>query len=239
MRDMTAVPADAPVVNVLVYPKMVMQDLIGPLTVLTILRCRTNLIWKDLRPCSTDVGIPVVAAQTFTQATPAPDVLMVPGGILGTIDCMNDPAVMAFLADQGKQARWVTSICTGGLIIAAAGLLKGYDATAHWAVADLLPLMGARHIDQRVVTDRNRMTGAGVTAGIDLGLTLAARLRGEEAARNVQLTMEYAPIPPFNSGTPRDAGSARVATARSRRQWMDGQARIAAQAARERLGLVI
>lgn len=237
MRDMMAIPPDAPKVAMLVYPKMVAQDLIGPMTVLNILRCRIALVWKDRTPVPTDVGIPFAATQTFEECPRDLDVLFVPGGIMGTIDCMNDPAVMAFLADRGARARWVTSVCTGSLVLAAAGLLKGYDATSHWAVADLLPLMGARHVDSRVVIDRNRMTGGGVTAGIDFGLTLAARLRDEEAARGVQLTIEYAPQPPFQNGTPAEAGPARVAAARSRRTWMDAQAKLAAQAAGKRLGV--
>lgn len=237
MRDMMAIPPDAPKVAMLVYPKMVAQDLIGPLTVLNILRCRIALVWKDKTPVSTDVGIPFAATQTFEEYPRDLDVLFVPGGIMGTIDCMNDPAVMAFLADRGARAKWVTSVCTGALALAAAGLLKGYDATAHWAVADLLPLMGARHVDQRVVIDRNRMTGGGVTAGIDFGLTLAAKLRDEEAARTVQLTIEYAPQPPFQNGTPAEAGPARVMAARSRRTWMDAQAKLAAQTAGKRLGV--
>ena len=237
LRDMMAIPADAPKVAMLVYPKMVAQDLIGPMTVLTVLRCRIALVWKDKAPVSTDVGIPFTATQTFEECPRDLDVLFVPGGIMGTIACMNDPAVLAFLADRGARATWVTSVCTGALVLAAAGLLRGYDATSHWAVADLLPLMGARHVDQRVVIDRNRMTGGGVTAGIDFGLTLAAKLRDEEAAKSVQLTIEYAPQPPFHNGTPAEAGPARVAAARARRTWMDAQAKLAAETAGRRLGV--
>jgi putative intracellular protease/amidase len=237
MRRMMEIPPDAPVISMLVYPKMVALDLIGPMTVLNILRCRIELVWRDRTPVATDVGIPFAATRTFADAAPAPDVLFVPGGIMGTIACMNDPEVCGFLADRGARAKWVTSVCTGGLLLGAAGLLKGYDATAHWAVADLLPLMGARRVNGRVVRDRNRMTGGGVTAGIDFGLALAAELRGEEAARRVQLMIEYAPEPPFANGTPVEAGPARVAAARAGRRWMDEQARLAAVAAGRRLGL--
>lgn len=231
------VPANAPTMTMLVHPKMVLLDLVGPMTVFSILRYKTELVWKDLNPVSTDVRIPLTATRTFGDATSDPDILFVPGGILGTVDCMNDPEVMAFLADRGARAKWVTSVCTGGLALAAAGLLKGYDATAHWAVADLLPLMGARHVDRRAVIDRNRMTGGGVTAGIDFGLTLAARLHGEEAARRVQLILEYAPEPPFRNGTPAEAGPERVAKMREGRKQMDRMARMAAEAAGKRLGL--
>lgn len=237
LRAMAAVPPDAPKVAMLVHPKMVALDLIGPMTVFNIMRFDVQLVWKNKAPVSTDIGIPLVATQTFDECPKDLDVLFVPGGIMGTIDCMNDPAVCAFLADRGARATWVTSVCTGGLLLAAAGLLKGYDATAHWAVADLLPLMGARHVDQRVVRDRNRMTGGGVTAGIDFGLTLAAVMKGEEAARRVQLIIEYAPEPPFANGTPNQAGAERVAAMRSGRKWMDEQARLAAIAAGKRLGI--
>ena len=237
MRRMMEIPADAPKVAMLVYPKMVALDLIGPMTVFNIMRWNVQLVWKDKAPVSTDVGIPFAATRTFGETPRDLDVLFVPGGIMGTIDCMNDPEVCAFLADRGARAKWVTSVCTGALALGAAGLLKGYDATAHWAVADLLPLMGARHVDRRVVRDRNRMTGGGVTAGIDFGLTLAAAIKGEEAARRVQLMIEYAPEPPFKNGTPAEAGPERVAKMRQDRTWMDHQARLAAEAAGRRLSV--
>lgn len=167
MREMMTIPPDAPTVTLLVYPNMVALDLVGPLTVFKILRCRTELVWKDRQPVSTDVGLPITPTHTFDEALSKPNVLFVPGGIMGTVDCMNDATVRAFLADRGARAEWVTGVCTGTLILAATGLLKGYDTTSHWAVADLLPLMGARHVDKRVVRDRNRLTGGGVTAGID------------------------------------------------------------------------
>jgi cyclohexyl-isocyanide hydratase len=236
-RSRMAVPPDAPKVAMLIHPKMVALDLIGPMTVFKIMRFDVQLVWKDKTPVSTDLGIPIGATQTFDECPGDLDVLFVPGGILGTVDCMNDPAVCAFLADRGSRAKWVTSVCTGGLALAAAGLLKGYDATAHWAVTDLLPLMGARHVDKRVVRDRNRLTGGGVTAGIDFALTLAAEMRGEEAARQVQLIIEYAPEPPFANGTPQEAGPERLASAREARKGMDARARIAAEAAAKRLGL--
>lgn len=234
---MMAIAPDAPKVAMLVHPKMVALDLIGPMTIFSIMRFNVQLVWKDKTPVSTDVGIHIAPTQTFDECPKDLDVLFVPGGLLGTIDCMGDSDVRAFLADRGSRAKWVTSVCTGGLLLAAAGLLKGYDATAHWAVADLLPLMGARHIDKRVVRDRNRMTGGGVTAGIDFGLALAAEMKGEEAARRVQLIVEYAPEPPFANGTPHEAGTDRVAQMRKGRKGMDAQALAAAQAAGKRLGI--
>lgn len=238
MRDMMAIPADAPKIAMLVYPKMVVLDLVGPMTVFNMLRCNVQLVWKDKAPVATDLRIPMAATHTFDEVPADVDVLFVPGGRMGTVDCMNDPTVMAFLADRGSRAKWVTSVCTGSLALAAAGLLKGYDATSHWQVAGQLPRMGARHVDKRVVIDRNRMTGGGVTAGIDFGLTLAARLKDEEAARRVQLLMEYAPEPPFRNGTPQEAGPKRVAELTGRTPWMDAQVDAAVSAAAKRLGIV-
>ena len=237
MREMMTIPPDAPKVAMLVYPNMVALDLVGPMTVLNILRCNIQLVWKDRRPVATDVGLAVTPTRTFDETERDLDVLFVPGGIVGTVDCMNDPAVLAFLADHGSRAKWVSGVCTGTLVLAAAGLLKGYDATSYWPVADLLPLMGARHVDRRVVRDRNRLTGGGVTAGIDFGLTLAALLKDEEAARRVQLIIEYSPEPPFKNGTPAEAGPERVATVRHGRALHDAEARKAALAAGERLGI--
>ena len=118
---------------------------------------------------------------------------------------MRDDALLDFVADRGARARYVTSVCTGSMILGAAGLLKGYKAASHWMTRDMLPIFGATPIDERVVIDRNRVTGGGITAGLDFGLTLAARLRGEEAAHLEQLILEYDPQPPFRSGSMRTA----------------------------------
>lgn len=236
-RDRMAIAPDAPKIAMLVYPKMVALDLIGPMTVFNILRANVQLVWRDKTPVMTDVRIPFTATQTFDETPGDLDVLFVPGGRMGTVDCMNDPAVMAFLADRGSRAKWVTSVCTGSLALAAAGLLNGYDATSHWQVANMLPLLGARRVDKRVVIDRNRMTGGGVTAGIDFGLTLAARLADEETARRIQLVIEYAPEPPFSNGTPAEAGPVRVAELNKRTPWMDAQVKLAVDAAARRLGI--
>ncbi|MBO9195928.1 DJ-1/PfpI family protein [Rhizobium sp. 16-449-1b] len=231
------IPPDAPKVAMLIHPKMVAIDLIGPMSVFNIMRFNVQLVWKDKTPVTTELGIPIQATHTFEECPSDLDVLFVAGGLMGTIDCMNDPDVLAFLADRGERAKWVTSVCTGGLLIGAAGLLKGYDATANWTVTDLLPLLGARHVDKRVVRDRNRMTGAGATAGLDFALELSAEMKGEEAARRVQLILEYAPAPPFSNGTPKQAGPQRVAEMRKRRTGMDRQARAAAELAGKRLGI--
>lgn len=226
---------DAPKVSILIYPDMIALDLIGPMTVFKIMQWNIQLIWKEKAPLSTDVGIPISANTTFTEAWANPDVFFVPGGLTGSIACMKDSTVLDFVAKQGENAKWVTSVCTGSLILGAAGLLQGYNATSNWAVADLLPLLGARHIDARVVHDRNRITGAGTTAGIDFALELGAELADEESARRAQLIIEYSPTPPFRNGTPAEAGPYRVAKMRSQRVCLDRQARIAAETAGKNL----
>ena len=237
MAHMLSQPSAGPKVKVamLVYPRMILLDMAGPQTMLNVLGADIHLVGETMAPVSTDVGIPVTPTTTFADCPRDLDVLFVPGGLMGTIACMNNPAVLGFLQDRAATARYVTGVCTGVLILAAAGLLRGYNATAHWGVADLLPLMGATHEDARVVHDRNRLTGAGTTAGLDFGLTLAALLRGEKRAEDVQLILEYAPQPPFHAGTPDEISPERLAEARSRRVWMDTKAREAAEAARKRL----
>ena len=230
-------PANAPSVSILIYPGMVMLDLIGPLTVFSILQSKVELVWKDLTPASTDCRIPVTPTHDFTTATKGVDIFLIPGGTAGSVACMNDPVVMDYVRAQGEAAKYVTSVCTGSLVLAAAGLLKGYRATSLWAVADLLPLMGATHVDERVVMDRNRITAGGVTAGIDFGLILAAMLTDEKTAKRVQLTMEYAPQPPFHAGTPQEAGPELVAFTKSRRKGMDAGAEAAARLAGKRLNI--
>lgn len=205
LRMMNTLPPDAPKVAMLIHPEMVSLDLVGPLTVFKVARFDTLLVGKTRDPVQTVEGLPIAPTHTIIDCPADVDVLFVPGGIMGTIAAMNDPAILDFLASRGRTAQWITSVCTGGLLLGAAGLLQGYDATAHWAVADLPPIMGARHVDRRVVTDRNRMTAGGVTAGIDFALRVAARLRGRQAAEFTQLAIEYDPAPPFHSGHPRDA----------------------------------
>ena len=138
------------------------------------------------------------------QKCPALDVVFVPGGP-GQIELMQDITVLKFLRQQGAKARYVTSVCTGALLLGAAGLLKGYQATTHWLFHDQLAQFGATPTKGRVVVDRNRITGGGVTAGIDFALTLAAELRSVEIAKRIQLGLEYDPAPPFNSGSPETA----------------------------------
>jgi cyclohexyl-isocyanide hydratase len=196
------------VVGMLVHPDMILLDLVGPLTVFNILQADVHLIGKSKQPVMTDVGLPVTPTDSFDSAPSAFDVLFVPGGLKGTVDGMKDQATVGFLKDRGAQARFVTSVCTGSLLLGCAGLLKGYEATSHWYVRQFLPLMGATLRKERVVTDRNRITAGGVTAGLDFALTIAAKLADEDMAKRIQLVLEYDPKPPYDAGSPEHAGTA-------------------------------
>ena len=224
-------PRTAPTIGMLVHDDMVLMDLDGPLTVFSLLTAKVLLVSKDFAPVRTNVGIAVQPTASFETCPRDLDVLFVPGGLKGTVDCMADRQMLDFLADRGQRARYVTSVCTGSLVLAAAGLLKGFRATSHWYVRDLLPLMGATLDPARVVEDRNRITGGGVTAGIDFGLTLAARLTDEARAKLVQLVIEYDPQPPFGAGSPEAAGRALADDVRSRRAPLIEAARRLAVAA--------
>lgn len=191
-------------VGMLLYPGMTLLDLAGPQTALG-LHSRTHLFWKTIDPVMTDSGVALVPTATFADTPAALDVLFVPGGF-GTNAAMQDEEIVAFLAGRGRDARYVTSVCSGSLLLGMAGLLDGYRAATHWACYDALEALGVQPGHERVVVDRNRFTGGGVTAGIDFGLTLLAELRGEEAAKVTQLMLEYDPAPPFNTGHPRAAG---------------------------------
>ena len=194
-----------PKIAMLVYPGMVMQDFVGPLTIFNLVHSEIHLVWKKHEPVMTEVGLSVMPSTPFADCPTSLDVLFVPGGLDGSMMMMEDQEVIEFLADRGKTARFVTSDCTGALVLGAAGLLRGYKATGHWYIRDLLSLLGATPVNARVVHDRNRITGGGVTAGIDFGLTLASLLKSREEAEWIQLVIEYAPAPPFNAGLPETA----------------------------------
>jgi cyclohexyl-isocyanide hydratase len=149
---------------------------------------------------------------------------------------MQHEATLDWIREVGSRAQWVTSVCTGSLLLGAAGLLRGYRATSHWAWREHLVAFGAEPVAERVVFDRNRVTGGGVTAGIDFALALTAAIRGEEHARMVQLSLEYDPAPPFDSGSPEGAGPEMVAalTARMNKLVPDREAQIRAAAERLR-----
>lgn len=198
-------------IGLVVYPGMFVQDLVGPLTVFeALLNREIHLLWKDLTPVDnaqpgTPTLLPVTPTTTFDACPETLDVLFVPGGVPGTLAMMEDPAMLDFLRRMAPKSRYVTSVCTGSFILAAAGLLEGYRAASYWAVADLLTELGAIPSDERVCVDRNRITGGGVTAGIDFGLKIAADLTSPLYAQAIQLYLEYAPAPPYDAGRPETA----------------------------------
>ncbi|HLI87126.1 MAG TPA: DJ-1/PfpI family protein [Ktedonobacteraceae bacterium] len=194
-------------VGMLLFPDMTILDLTGPYDVFTRMPgARVHLVAASVDPIRTEKGLTITADTTFNAAPPF-DLLFVPGGP-GQQEVMEDEPTLAFLREQGQSARLVTSVCTGSLILGAAGLLQGYHATTHWRYLDLLSLLGAHPVAERVVVDRRRITGAGVSAGIDLALVIASALYGEHVAQTIQLGIEYDPQPPFHSGSPRSADPA-------------------------------
>jgi cyclohexyl-isocyanide hydratase len=202
-------------VGLLLYPGLTQLDLTGPFEVFHRLPdTQVHLVWKTLEPVRADSKLSILPTTTFDDC-PLLDLLMVPGGP-GQEALMTDAATLDFVRRQGAQARWVTSVCTGALVLGQAGLLDGYAAVTHWAYLELLPLFGATVRTERVVVDRNRITAGGVTAGIDFGLQVAAALHGEAVAKAVTLGLEYDPAPPY-PGHPRSAEPALVAQLKSTR----------------------
>jgi cyclohexyl-isocyanide hydratase len=202
-------------IGMLLFPRLTQLDLTGPYELFhRIPDAKVHLVWKDLQPVRTEAGFGILP-DTRIDECPQLDVVFVPGGF-GQVALANDEEVLGFLRKQAKQAKYVTSVCTGALVLGAAGLLEGYQATTHWAYVDLLAGFGARHVKGRVVRDRNRITAGGVTAGIDFGLTMVSELAGEQVAKAIQLGLEYDPAPPFDSGHPDVADPALVEEIRSR-----------------------
>jgi cyclohexyl-isocyanide hydratase len=196
-------------IGMLVFPKLTQLDLTGPHEVLARLPGATvHLVAKTRDPVVSETGLAMLPTTTFAEVPPI-DLLFVPGGF-GQIAATEDTETRAWVARAGARASWVTSACTGALLLGAAGLLRGYRAATHWAFMDLLPLVGAIPDPQRVVVDRNRITGGGVTAGIDIAFTIAAAVAGRDVAEQLQLQLEYAPAPPFASGHPSVAAPALV-----------------------------
>lgn len=196
-------------VIMLAYPNMTQLDLTGPFEVFArFSELKVDLAWKSLDPVADASGLRISPTATMKDC-PKADILFVPGGP-GQIALMDDAETLNFLRDQAASVRYVTSVCTGSLILAAAGLLTGYRATCHWASLQQLAHFGAEPVAERVVIDRNRVTGAGVTSGIDFALVLGSELFGEEQARLAQLALEYDPQPPFADGSPATADPALV-----------------------------
>lgn len=192
-------------IGLLIFPDITQLDLTGPYEVFIKFPDATvHLIWKTRDPITVAGGMQILPTTTFAEC-PQLDIICVPGGA-GMNPLLNDEESLQFIRSQAPAAKYVTSVCTGSLVLGAAGLLKGKRATTHWMSHEMLAEFGAIPVHERVVRDGNILTGGGVTAGIDFALTLAAEELGPEAAKKIQLGIEYNPAPPFNAGSPESAG---------------------------------
>jgi cyclohexyl-isocyanide hydratase len=227
---------DAPFsIGLLLFPRLTQLDLTGPYEVFSRMPgAKVHLVWKTTDPVRSDAGMAILPTASLADC-PDLDLLCVPGGP-GQIALMDDEEVLGFLRERAAAARFVTSVCTGALVLGAAGLLRGYRAATHWMSMDQLEAFGAVPVAERVVFDRNRITGGGVTAGIDFALAVVARIAGEAVARAIQLQLEYDPAPPFRSGSPATASPETIAAVRSRGEKMMQARREATARAAARLG---
>lgn len=200
---------------IFVFDDMTALDAIGPMDVVALLpNAALKIVGKKpgaIRAGKGARSLGLVADYGFADV-PAADVLIVPGG-MGTRALMHDEAVLDWIRAVDRTTKWTTSVCTGALLLGAAGLLKGLKATTHWRAMDILAKLGAMPTSDRVVEQGKIITAAGVSSGIDMALTLAARIAGEETAKAIQLMIEYDPEPPFDAGSPVKAGSAVMAHA--------------------------
>ena len=221
-------------VGLIMYPGLTQLDLFGPADVLTRMP-GTNIkfLWKNLDPVIVDRGLRVLPNTTFGQCQKL-DIVCVPGGP-GQIALMDDDETLNFLRRIAPGCKLVTSVCTGSLILGAAGLLKGYRATSHWTSIEQLELFGAKPVHERVVMDRNRITGAGVTSGIDFALRVVEEMTDRATAQQIQLQMEYDPDPPYRCGTPKTAPPEIVDAVRARLHMFQSSRRSASERAAERL----
>ncbi len=204
-------------IGLLLFPDLTQLDLTGPYEVFHRLPdAKVHLVWKDLAPIRAQGGMQLVPNTTLADCPPL-DVVCVPGGF-GTAALLEDAVVLDWLRAQAKTARFMTAVCTGSLVLAKAGLLAGRKATCHWNYVDVLPKLGAVYEPGRVVVDRDRITGGGVTAGIDFALRVAAELAGEQVAKAIQLGLEYNPAPPFSCGHPDVADATTIGLVKARLQ---------------------
>ena len=212
-------------IGLVIFPRVTQLDLTGPVQVFSNLPgAQVHLIWKRIEPVPSDSVLTLTPTITFADC-PQLDVICVPGGF-GTNDMVNDEEVLDFVRRQAKGARYITSVCTGSLVLGAAGLLQGYKAATHWTAMEFLAAFGAIPTKARVCVDRNRVTGGGVTAGIDFALTLVSIMMDRRTAEAIQLGIEYNPAPPFNAGSPDSAPPEILALVKDR--IAPGQARRAA-----------
>jgi cyclohexyl-isocyanide hydratase len=209
-------------IGYLVFPDITQLDLTGPQQVLArVPGAEQVLVWKTREPVRSESGLILIPDTTYADCPPL-DMICVPGGP-GMNALLTDAETIAFLQRMAPKAKYVTAVCTGSLVLGAAGLLKGKRAATHWAAMEFLPKFGAIPVEERVVVDGNIITGGGVTAGIDFGLKVAAEVAGEQMAKAIQLMVEYDPDPPFDSGHPRSADPAVLAMLRERMQPMHTQ----------------
>lgn len=223
-------------VGLLLFPKLTQLDMTGPFEVFNrVPGSAVHLIWKDRETVTSDTGLSMLPTATFADCPPL-DVLCVPGGP-GVGELMEDETVLDFLREKAKTTKYVTSVCTGSLVLAAAGLLEGKRATSHWMSRPLLATLGAIPVEERVVTDGNVITGGGVTAGIDFALSIVGMEFGADVAKEIQLFIEYDPHPPYNSGSPQTADAGLVADVTARSAARQEVRRAIAARAAARLGL--
>ncbi|MDN5001937.1 DJ-1/PfpI family protein [Bradyrhizobium sp. GCM10027634] len=221
-------------IGLLVFPRVTQLDFTGPLQVFSSVPGATvHLIWKTLDPVPSDSVLMLTPTITFADC-PQLDVICIPGGF-GTDALLNDEETLDFVRKQATSAKFVTSVCTGSLVLGAAGLLKGYKAATHWSAMDMLTLFGATATKTRVCVDRNRVTGGGVTAGIDFALTLVSLLLDRTTAEAIQLRLEYNPAPPFNAGSPETAPAEVLALMKERVAPSQARRLDAAKRAAERM----
>jgi cyclohexyl-isocyanide hydratase len=221
-------------IGLLVFPNVQQLDLTGPYEVFASWpEARVRLVWKNREPVLSSTGLRLEPDVAFDDCPPL-DVVCAPGGV-GINPLLADEAILAFVRRQAATARFVTSVCTGAMVLGAAGLLRGKRATTHWASHDLLAAFGAVPVQGRVVRDGSLMTGGGVTAGIDFALALVAELAGVEAAQAIQLQFEYAPAPPFDAGSPETAPREVVTAVRQRGATVRAERERLVEAAARRL----
>jgi cyclohexyl-isocyanide hydratase len=222
-------------IGILIFPNVTQLDFTGPLQVFSSLPDTTvHLIWKRIEPVKSDTVLTIMPTVGFADC-PQLDVICVPGGA-GTDNMVNDEEMLEFLRAQSMHAKYITSVCTGSLVLGAAGLLSGYKATTHWTAMEYLEPYGALPTKTRVCVDRNRVTGGGVTAGIDFALTLVSHLADRPTAEMIQLRLEYNPAPPFTSGSPDTAPPEALARLQQRNAAGREHRSAANRRAAERLG---
>jgi cyclohexyl-isocyanide hydratase len=222
-------------IGFLIFPRITQLDMTGPHEVLARMPdSEIHLVWKSLEPIVAQGGMSLIPTATL-ESCPQLDLICVPGGP-GMTPLLNDEPVLDFIRRQASGARYVTAVCTGALVLGAAGLLRGRRATTHWTAHEMLAAFGAIPVKDRIVIDGNLITGGGVTAGIDFALKVAAELLGEDVAKTIQLSIEYDPKPPFDAGSPERAGEAIVARQRQAATKAQAEREAAVARAAQRLG---